>query len=222
MQTTDWHTIWIIGAGKFGQLAAQRICDAQPRCAVTIIDPEPLPPMDLSCKQVYKKKTDGIQFLVNELDRKIDPDWIVPAAPVHVALEWMRQKLSYGFTLQPVAVPRPVTTGLPNPQPGPTGTLYVSNASWLCPDDCPEPEDCCTVTDEPHPCIVYQELQKLQPDGFDSIVIRSRQLLPGVGGYSPGDLNAALARVTNADGPVLLSTACCCHAVIDAFQLVRL
>ncbi len=219
MHKINWHTIWIIGAGRFGQPAAQRICNARPQTIVTLIDPEPLPPTVVDCRQIRSVQADGISFLVNALDGQNDPDWIVPAAPVHVAFEWMCRRLSSRFAVEPIPVPGSAVDHLPNPQPGSLGTLYVSNAAWVCPDDCPEPADCCTVTGKPHPCIVYRALQEIQTDGFESVAIRSRQLLPGVGGYSPDDLYQALNRVSTTTRPVLLSTACCCHGVIDAFRL---
>ena len=219
MHNTNWHTIWIIGAGRFGQLAARRICKARPQCAVTLVDPDPPQDQDLNRCQVWRVHADGIRFLFDTLDGHNDPDWIVPAAPVHVAYEWIRSRLSSRFEIEPLSVPSNMAHRLPNPRAGKLGTLYVSNATWICPDDCAEPPECCTVTGEAHPCIVYRELEKFQPDGFQSVVIRSRQLLPGVGGYTPQALFASLEKVRWAAAPVLLSTACRCHAVLEAFRL---
>ena len=219
MKTHNGKNIWIIGGGRFGQLAARRICKAWPQCAVTLVDPEPMQSIKGHCARIDQIQTEGITFLVEKLGAADDPDWIVPAAPVHVAYEWMRRKLSARYAIEPVAVPASATEHLPNPQPGSPGTLYVSNATWICPDDCPEPADYCTVTKAAHPCIVYRELRNLSSDGFEWIVIRSHQLLPGVGGYTPRALVEGLDRVGTSRSTVLLSSACRCHAVLNAFQL---
>ena len=51
-----------------------------------------------------------------------------------------------------------------------------------------------------------------------SVVIRSYQLLPGVGGYKPQALYEALKEIETAQIPVILSTACSCHGVIHTFK----
>ena len=219
MQNPNWHNIWIIGAGSFGQLAARRICTAQPQCAVTLVDPEPVQSIDECHTRIRQVQTDGIRFLVEKLDTTNQPDWIVPAAPVHVAYEYIRGKLSSHFSFEPAAFLPSAVKHLPNPQPGDTGTLYVSNATWICPDDCPEPADHCTVTEEAHPCFVYRVLQEISSESIESIAIRSHQLLPGVGGYAPRALFDALDRVRTSTNTVLLSTACRCHGVLNAFRL---
>ena len=219
MHATIWHSIWIIGAGRFGQLAASRICKEQTRCAVTLIDPDPVSITNLHASGVRHMKADGVAYLVERLDGTHKPDWIVPAAPVHVAYEWVRGKLSSDFSIDPLAMPSEAMKILPHPQPGGFGTLYVSNANWICPDDCPEPAAYCTFTGEAHPCTVYQKLQELSIGNYKSVVIRSRQLLPGVGGYTPNELYEALDSVQAAKTPLLLATACRCHGVINAFQL---
>lgn len=219
MQHPNWHNIWIIGAGRFGQLAAQRICTAQPQCAVTLVDPEPVQNIGGRRIRIKQIQMEGIAFLVERLEAAKAPDWIVPAAPVHVAYEYLRSKLSSQYSFDPAAIPPSAMKHLPNPLPGGHGTLYVSNATWICPDDCPDPADRCTVTDQAHPCVLYRVLQELSLESVDSITIRSRQLLPGVGGYSPQALVDALDRMRTSKSTVLLSTACRCHGVLNAFRL---
>ena len=222
MQKPNWHNIWIIGAGRFGKLAARRISAAQPQGAVTLVDPEPVQTNGGRRSRVRQIQMEGIAFLVERLNPDNAPDWIVPAAPVHVAYEYIRGKLSSQFSIEPSAVPPSAVEQLPNPQPGGHGTLYVSNATWICPDDCPEPADRCTVTEEAHPCVVFRALQELSSEGVESIAIRSHQLLPGVGGYTPQALFDALDKVRTSRSTVLLSTACRCHGVLNAFRLVPL
>lgn len=147
------------------------------------------------------------------------PGWIVPAAPIHVAFEWV--VASTGLTVGPweiIPVPEEIDALVPNPQRGPRGQLYISYADFVCPDHCTEPYDRCTFTGKPRKGILYRLLGALSCPGFTSVVLRSRQLAPGVGGYRPDDLEASLQQVLAADGSVLYSTACYCHGVMDALK----
>ncbi|MCF8062162.1 MAG: hypothetical protein K9M82_06575 [Deltaproteobacteria bacterium] len=100
------------------------------------------------------------------------------------------------------------------------GSLLVSYADFLCPEDCAEPEDGCTVTGEIRQPL-YERLAALEVPGYEVQVIRSRQLAPGLGGYSAGDLRALQARVYDAPGRGrwLIGTACRCHGTITGLEV---
>jgi len=49
---------------------------------------------------------------------------------------------------------------------------------------------------------------------FQSLVIQSHQLGPGIGGYRPAMLFELLERVKQAGSALLVSTACRCHGVV--------
>jgi hypothetical protein len=115
-------------------------------------------------------------------------------------------------------VPKAVRTVLPNPIKGDKGQWYFSFADFFCPPDCPEPEKMCTFTQRPRPGNLYSVLARVPSGRFTSVVVRSRQISAGIGGYSPQDLFHALVQIKNASGPVLLSTACRCHGVMHAFS----
>jgi hypothetical protein len=116
-------------------------------------------------------------------------------------------------------VPEAVVQRLPNVFRGEGGAIYASNADFLCPDNCPEPEAICTHTGKPRPCNLYEKLGEVAAPPFRAIVVRSLQLAPGVGGYRPETLFQTLAAVQRVSGPVLLSTACRCHGVMHAFTV---
>ena len=90
---------------------------------------------------------------------------------------------------------------------------------FYVPDDCPEPVDRCTVTGRARPLVLFEHLAALDVPGWPVVVVRSRQLAPGVGGFRPSDLLAAERRLCEAGGQVLLATACRCHGVIDALDI---
>ncbi|MGD8613081.1 MAG: potassium transporter, partial [Desulfobacterales bacterium] len=97
----------------------------------------------------------------------------------------------------------------------------LSIADFKCPANCSEPDDICTHTGKPRPMILHEFLKSIQPKGFTSIVIRSHQLAPGVGGYTPAALFDALDQIKKMQSPVLLSTACSCHGVMNAFKSIH-
>jgi len=211
--------IWIIGGGQFGLKAAQELSRDNPGINITVVDKD-----SKVCRQMDKLsfKTvcmDGIEYLDENLKDPDYPDWIVPAIPVHVVYEWVRIKLSVKYHLKAGDVPDDIAKILPNPFRGDNGELYISNADFICPDNCPEPEEICTYTGEQRPGIMHNVLESIQYNDFRSVAVRSRQLSPGIGGYPPKALFKALFEITTSTTPVLLSTACRCHGVMHAFTI---
>ena len=213
------ENFWIIGGGKFGLRAARVLSKKHSLKNLTIVEKE-----KSVCRQLERLGfeavcMDGIQYLERNLETEAYPDWIVPAIPLHTAYEWIRTKLSKTHRVKKTAVPQDLATGLPNPVNAETGRVYTSIADFKCPENCPEPHEICTHTAKPRPMVLHEFLKSIQRKDLKTVVIQSRQLAPGVGGYTPRDLFAALKEIEAAQGPVSLSTACSCHGVMDAFQL---
>lgn len=212
-------SFWIIGGGKFGIKSAEAAIKKYPDAEITIIDKN---------RDVCNRLTnipfnficmDGIQYLVENLKKEADPDWILPVIPVHVAYEWIKIQLSEKYSVKPVDIPEELAETLPNPLRGMGGALYLSFADFICPDNCPEPSNICTYTGKPRLGILHEKLASVHYKNFHSIVVQSKQLSPGVGGYSPEDLYTALKKIKNAGGLCLLSTSCRCHGVMHAFSI---
>jgi hypothetical protein len=125
---------------------------------------------------------DGIEYLGQNLKSIDYPDWIIPAIPVHVAYEWVRLKIKKNYILKTTPVPEELIISLPNVFKGKKDEIYMSIADFICPDNCPEPEDLCTYTGKPRPLTLYKKLESIKHDNFRSVVVRSRQLSPGIGG----------------------------------------
>ena len=205
--------VWILGGGRFGAIAVHRLSKKVPPRHIRVIDHrrERLEELPLDVESV---SSDAVGYLVGNLGRGGDPDWIVPAVPTHVLWEfifiWLREELS--LEARP---PDPeLLDQLPNAMTGEGHAIYTSIADFLCPDNCPEPTGVCTHTREPRPCDMYTMLTDIAAGRFTPVVVRSRQLAPGVGGYRPQALMNALAAVKSADRTVLLATACRCHGVL--------
>ncbi len=214
----DHVRVLILGAGRFGRLAFERLQRRRPKAAITMVDRERPADLILDGAGARFIAAEAGTYLAAMKDLDAGTDWIVPAVPVHVAGRWVGLKLAPEGRGRPLAIPEALLSRVPNPMRGAQGQLYVSNADFWCPDDCPEPEALCTVTGKPRPQVMYTHLARLAIPGFTPVVVRSRQLAPGVGGFRPADLHDALARVRAASGPVLLATACKCHGVIEALD----
>jgi hypothetical protein len=134
--------------------------------------------------------------------------------PVHLAWEWCRLTLG---TNRLVSCPLPdgIDGCLPHPMRGTDNQIYVSHADFLCPPNCSEPDDKCTVTGQPRKPDMFRLIAELNFPDVVPFVIQSRQLGPGVGGYTPADLYALADRISRHTGQCLAATACRCHGVIS-------
>ena len=213
------ENFWIIGGGKFGLRAARALSKKQSMANLTIVEKEKTVCRQLDGLGFEAVCMDGIQYLERNLESVSHPDWIIPAIPLHTAYEWIKTKLLKTHTIQKIRMPQDLATELPHPISAETGQLYVSIADFKCPGNCPEPEDICTYTNKPRLMILHEFLKSIQRKDLKTVVIQSHQLAPGVGGYRPLALFEALNEIEAARQPIMLSTACSCHGVIDAFQL---
>jgi hypothetical protein len=213
------ENLWIIGGGKFGLRAAKALSKTDSSNKVTIVEKQRTVCRQLDRLGFEAVCSDGIQFLERNLTSAHFPDWIVPAIPLHVAYEWIKAKMSAKYAVEGIAVPHNLVNALPHPIQGEIGQLLISIADFKCPANCSEPEDICTYTGKPRSMILHEFLRSIRQKGFHSIAIRSHQLAPGVGGYSAAALYDALRAIERAQGSVLLSTACSCHGVMNAFNL---
>lgn len=210
----------ILGAGKFGRLALERLSGQDPAARFAIVDQNPVALAAISPE--YDAHLDKIQADVGEFvpEHLLDYagwDWLIPMVPVHVAAIMLKLKrAAEGWEF--MEVPQAVAKLSPVANRGRQGELYLSRAMHLCPDDCPEPEDVCPVSGESRTPALHELLASLVLPGFQVMVLASRQLAPGVGGYPPRELldlaeTAALSRAN-----LLIATACRCHGVVHALR----
>jgi hypothetical protein len=210
---------WIIGGGRFGLQAAKSLRRSNADATITVIDKQPTICSQLKHLNYHTICSDGIGFLEQNLVSQDFPDWIIPAIPLHVAYEWIKSKLAATHLIESLPLPTPLKPRLPNMIAGESNQVFVSNADFICPDKCPEPDDICVYTGKSRPRQMHAYLKSIRHPDFTSLVIRSQQLLPGVGGYAPGDLFTALNDIKALRTSVLLSTACRCHGVVNAFRI---
>ncbi|MDR3556766.1 MAG: hypothetical protein P4L55_18595 [Syntrophobacteraceae bacterium] len=209
--------IRVLGAGRFGNLAVQRIKPRFPDALLTVCDRDPVRVAQISGEL-------GVAAEVGECISSIgkaEPDddlWFIPSVPVHVGFEWVLSELERRGSVHRLAVPEGVDRQVPNALRVASGAVYASFATFLCPDCCNEPEEICTHTGKKRPGNLYDVLGGVRVPGFEALVLRSWQLAPGVGGYPGRSLRQLAARIGAGPGAWLVATSCRCHAVINALE----
>ncbi len=218
LHITAMKKIWIIGVGQFGQHAVRSLSKQNRNWHFVLVDLVDVNLIKAQTDRCTLEKADGAEFLNQHLlDPENGPAWIIPALPIHLAAEWCLMRLGPDL-LASVDLPSEIEPLLPNPMRGSDGNIYVSHADFKCPEDCPEPRDLCTVTREKKKPDMFKVLAEVSFQSFQPIVIRSRQLAPGVGGYRPDQLFTLLEQTQKTKGNLLLSTACRCHGVVSGFH----
>jgi hypothetical protein len=208
----------ILGRGKFGRLALERLSRQNGGASFLVVDrdSQALGPEESEgrCRQV---QAEAIAFLARNLKDDGRWDWIIPMVPVHVVYHWLLAGPLAGTDWQPFPVPEVIEQLIAGTRRGAGGELYLSRAQHLCPDDCAEPE-ICPVTGEVRDPPLHQELASLKLPGYQVRVIASRQLAPGVGGYAPAQLLELARDLKDQTGKVLIATACRCHGVMHGLR----
>jgi hypothetical protein len=207
----------IIGGGHFGGRAAKRLQREDPRSRIIVVDEDEKAVRKISSFKVETVIAEGTSYLQQNLSKSQPADYIIPAVPIHLAFEFILLRLK-PFGARRARVPS--LSGLPNPVKGKTGDLYTSLADFLCPEDCPGPAQYCTVTRERLQNPLYKLLRDLRGP-FESEVIRSEQLGPGMGGFRPRvllDLLRDIQKRKDKTHLILISTASRCHGVTSALS----
>ena len=211
------YSYLIIGCGHFGSRAAEKLFHKNPRSKIIVVDKSKKALQKVSRLPIEPAICEGICYLNQFLSEGRKADYIIPAVPLHLVFEFIL------FQLKPWGARRntiPPLSGLPNSVIGKTGDLYTSLADFLCSEDCPEPAQYCTITKKRRPKPLYQILKDIEGP-FESRVIHSQQLAPGVGGFRPEALLGLLENTKKRMDPhrsILISTASRCHGVSSALS----
>ena len=211
------HAYLIIGCGRFGSRAAEKLLKKDPLARIIVIDQNERALQRVSSFPIEAVVSEGRSYLEQFFLEGQTVNYIIPTVPLHLAFEFILSQLKpWGAKRKRI----PHISGLPNPVIGKTGDLYTSLANFLCSEDCPEPAQYCTITKKRRPKPLCQLLSDLQ-GAFESRVIRSLQLGPGIGGFQPKallDLLEDIKRKKNSGQSILVSTASRCHGVTSALS----
>jgi hypothetical protein len=214
------EAVLIVGAGHFGGRAVRLLTEKGYRHLLVVDDNEDKLAEVNPGPSIQKFDCDGIDFLFRNFALLHPRNYIVPAIPVHLAFAWLKRHLQTTRVVLRSEIPETILPKLPHTWEGGEGSLLVSYADFICPDDCPEPADYCTVTGLKRGKPLYRLLADLEVPGHLVHVIRSRQLAPGLGGYRAEDLQGLLSRIREGgQSKWLVGTACRCHGVLSAMEV---
>lgn len=210
----------ILGAGTFGRLALGRLPGEDREARLLVIDSRAAALAEarsLSVQGAEMLEADVIAYLAKHLEPGFPWDWLIPAIPVHVAYAWLLAGPLSGGGWDAAEVPEGLAHLAPLAIRGRQGELYLSRARHRCPDDCAEPL-VCPVTGEDRSRPLFEELAEASRPELPILVVASRQLAPGVGGFSPLRLLELAETVAGMSGPLLVATACRCHGVVHGLR----
>jgi hypothetical protein len=208
----------VIGCGYFGSRAVERLHRKDPRSKIIVVDKNEEAFNRISHVPVETVTGDVLSYLNTFFTEGRSANYIVPAVPFHLAFEFILSQL------EPLGARRkkiPPLSRMANPVLGKDGDLYTSLAGFRCPEDCPEPARYCTVTKEEREKPLYNILADLK-GRFESKVLRSRQLGPGMGGFRYMDLLELvrdLRENKRSRRLIVISTASRCHAVTSGLSI---
>lgn len=208
------NRVFVVGFGKFGQLAIPKIQQRWPRAKIWIIDQDPENLAQGRDMAAIKVLEEGGAFLWEFQDRLRPGDWIIPAVPFHLAGDWLRRILGREHPVRRIKPPKMLGAGLPFLLHL-KSDLYVSLADFECPENCPSPRGFCFRTREKRTLRLWEILASRTPTRGTLHIIQSRQLAPGLGGYRFEDLRKLHEMSRRLEPPVYLATACPCHGVIS-------
>jgi len=212
------HAYLIIGCGRFGSRAAEKIFQKDSHSKIIVVDKSKKALQKVSRLPIQTAVCDGTLYLDQFLSENRKTDYIIPAVPLHLVFEFILAQLKpWGGKRKRI----PSISGLPNPVIGKTGDLYTSLSNFLCSEDCPEPTRYCTATGQKREKPLYQMLKYLKGP-FESKVVRSQQLGPGIGGFRPKvllDLLEEIKKKMHPNRTILISTASRCHGVTSPLSI---
>ncbi len=209
------RTYLIIGCGRFGSRAAGKLLQKYPSPKVIVVDKSRRAVQKVFRLPVEAHVSDGIAYLSQFFSEGRETDYIIPAVPIHLVYEFLLSELKPRGAKR---VKLPSLPELPNPVIGKTGDLYTSFADFICSEECPEPAGYCTATQKRRVNPLYKILSDMKGN-FESRVIRSQQLGPGMGGFRPEAMSRLLKDLRgkkNSTRLILISTASRCHGVTSA------
>jgi hypothetical protein len=209
----DFSGLWpgktvVIGGGRFGRIALERL---RGKIAL-VVEPRPTPGLERFHIPIWRQG--GIEASLEMLASQTPPQYLVPTLPLHLFGEWLRLSTP---RMQPKSlnITKDILKNIQSNTQCIDNMLYLSLADFICPDDCPEPANTCTVTGQARGLPLYQRIAALSSLGYKTAVIRSRQLAPGVGGLLVQDLLEMRQRIIDSPGDWIVATACRCHGVLQ-------
>lgn len=208
----------IFGGGRYGLEAARYLVSEGKNFVVVDSDENCAVKRELNLPE-YSGNTQENSFVrggIKELVKlffDLNPEYVFPTAPIHVAGSFLMEHLGFevwyeGVDLALAGIPMKVVVSAGR------GSVVVSyNRDRECLPKCRAP-DVCPVTGIKKPAPMYELVRFAIPEGF---VIESHYLQPGLGAIR-GERLREMVEWAEKRHEVLVATACRCHGVITALR----
>lgn len=198
--------IIVVGGGRIGEKASDYFFNLGKD--FLIID------HDENCRAAKKYPEKFLRAEAKELvemTEKYRPDFIIPAAPLHVAAEALTSlgykaddRMAESFFSY---LPSRIIISFSN------GSVAVSYNKDLCLENCRQPE-VCPITKIRKPTEMYELLKFCIPEAF---VLVSETIAAGIGGFK-GEVFLELVRKARNSNEMIVATACKCHGIVTALK----
>ena len=201
---------YVLGSGKFGSSAVFKINRRWPNCEIHVVDR--MAELSSNLPGLLHAHTEAVQFLRDNLHSSRPDELVIPCIPEHLAFNWVHSHIGF-----PTPVPVRLMECLPGAIAGKDGCIYCSLSDFVCTSSCTEPEGYCPITEKEREEPLFETFDQISLNSYKVIVVRSAQLLPGVGAFTSDQLFALLAYLRKEKGRFLIGTASRCHGVINGF-----
>ena len=237
--------ILVVGGGNFGVKALQHLSKID---RVLVVDPNgnclakdyvEYVVRDLEEFLVIERHgtalliADGAEILAKLLEKRVTLRYVVPAAPMHVAYEALKNFLKWkGFNVKPFHRISPIARELEvlgvEVHLAPSHGMLVASYmpfTMKCRLPCSEPS-VCPVTGKVKPTQLYKAFNNILSRYFRrSLVLTSILLAESIGGYDPKPLQNFATKLSNeivSGDVVAIATACSCHGIANIFTYEKL
>jgi hypothetical protein len=209
----------IIGGGKYGCQAIEYLRQQKKAFLVVDTDPYCLAVKRFKLK-TFKSSISESEGFVNgglsevlELINKLEPEYIFPTAPVHIAADLAKIKFElvpWGEAIADILPKLPEAVVL---EAGNERLVVSFNKGHNCIENCSMPE-VCPSSGIKKPCTMTKLMRFASPGAF---IMVSYSMAPGMGALKGSEL-LELFKWAKAKEKFVVATACDCHGVFSAFQ----
>ncbi len=209
----------IIGGGKYGCNAVEFLRKQRNDFVVVDLDPNCQAVKRFKLQSAQHIDTQGEYFLHGDLSLaitlidKLNPEYVFPTAPVHIAADMAKIKFEltpWTEAISNILQKLPQVVVLLSGK----GKLILSfNRDHDCLDNCSMPETCPSSRIK-KPCTMTKLMKFASPDAF---ILLSHSMAPGMGALKGTELQEFFNWAKTKD-KFVVGTSCDCHGVFSAFK----
>jgi hypothetical protein len=209
----------IIGGGKYGCHAIEYLRQQKRAFLVVDTDPKCLAVKKFKLKTFKSPSSESEGFVngglpeVLELINKLEPEYIFPTAPVHIAADLAKIKFELVPWSEAIAAILPKLPEAVVLEAGSERLVVSFNKGHNCIEKCSMPK-VCPSSGIKKPCTMTKLMRFASPEAF---IIVSYSMAPGIGALKGSEL-FELFKWARAKERFVVATACDCHGVFSAFQ----